>query len=177
MLTKKNILITGPPGIGKTTLIENLSRELENLHPVGFYTAEIREDGQRKGFELISLTGNRELLSHVEITNPTRVGKYHVNVEGFERFLDTILFSEPSKGCAIIDEIGKMECLSDKFRRLLEKLLDSDTTVIATIAVRGNTFMEKIKERADASLFQMTLSNRDSLLSKIMQQISEHRDR
>ncbi len=46
---KKNLLITGLPGIGKTTLIKKLSEELKVLHPAGFYTEEIREEGQRKG--------------------------------------------------------------------------------------------------------------------------------
>lgn len=55
----KNILITGMPGVGKTTLIKRLSEELKDYHPVGFYTAEIREEGVRKGFELIGLDGRR----------------------------------------------------------------------------------------------------------------------
>jgi nucleoside-triphosphatase len=48
-LTKKNLLITGLPGVGKTTLIKKLSEELKHLHPAGFYTEEIREQGQGKG--------------------------------------------------------------------------------------------------------------------------------
>ncbi len=45
-----NILITGPPRVGKTTLIKRLFEELTHHHPVGFYTEEIREGGIRKGF-------------------------------------------------------------------------------------------------------------------------------
>ena len=77
-LTKNNILITGLPGIGKTTLIKKLSEELRNFHPVGFYTAEIREEGIRNGFELISLDGRKGLLSHIDIKSPYRVGKYKI---------------------------------------------------------------------------------------------------
>ena len=68
---KKNFLITGLPGVGKTTLIKKLSEKLKHLHPAGFYTEEIREAGQRKGFELISLDGKRGLLSH-------EIGRAHV---------------------------------------------------------------------------------------------------
>jgi nucleoside-triphosphatase len=57
----KNILITGQPGIGKTTLIKKLATELADLRPVGFYTEEIRENGVRRGFELVSLSGQRGL--------------------------------------------------------------------------------------------------------------------
>jgi nucleoside-triphosphatase len=75
VLTMKNILITGQPGIGKTTLIKKLSDELKYLHPVGFYSTEIREEGIRKGFELISLSGRKGLLSHTDIRSPCRVGR------------------------------------------------------------------------------------------------------
>jgi len=37
----KNILITGLPGIGKTTLIKRLSEAFSPFSPIGFYTAEI----------------------------------------------------------------------------------------------------------------------------------------
>ncbi len=56
---KKNLLVTGLPGVGKTTLIKKLSEALKDFHPVGFYTEEIRERGERKGFELISLEGKK----------------------------------------------------------------------------------------------------------------------
>jgi adenylate kinase len=42
---RKNLLITGLPGVGKTTLIRGLAQELRDLNPVGFFTTEIREGG------------------------------------------------------------------------------------------------------------------------------------
>ncbi|MDP3015544.1 MAG: nucleoside-triphosphatase, partial [Deltaproteobacteria bacterium] len=83
----KKILITGLPGIGKTTLIKRLSEALSSFSPIGFYTTEIREEGVRKGFELISPDGKRKLLSHREFKSPYRVGSYRVDVKGFEEFL------------------------------------------------------------------------------------------
>lgn len=165
---KKNILITGLPGIGKTTLIKKLSEELKHLHPVGFYTEEIREKGQRKGFELVSLDGKRGLLSHKDIKSPCRVGQYRVDIEGFENFLNAIPFFDPSPRLIIIDEIGKMECLSDRFKNLLKKMFDSEKFVIATIALKGGGLIREIKEGQDIKLFQMTRDNRDSLLLEIL---------
>jgi len=165
---KKNILLTGLPGIGKTTLIRRISEELKNLHPAGFYTEEIREEGIRKGFELISLDGKKGLLSHVDIKSPNRVGKYRIDVKGFEGFLDSIAFFASNTQLIIIDEIGKMECLSPKFKKLIEEILDSKKMVIATIAFKGIGFINEIKKRNDAKLFEITERNRDSLLSEIL---------
>ena len=173
---KKNILLTGLPGVGKTTLIRRLSEELKNLHPAGFYTEEIREEGVRKGFELIGLDGKKGLLSHVEIKSPYRVGKYKVDVKGFEGFLDSIAFFAPETKLTIIDEIGKMECLSPEFKRLIKEILDSEKMVIATIAFKGSGLIEEIKKRNDVRLFEITERNRDSLLSEIFSYLKKSSD-
>jgi nucleoside-triphosphatase len=170
-MIKKNILITGLPGVGKTTLIKKLCEELKNFHPAGFYTTEIRQKGNRKGFELISLDGRRGILSHTEIKSLYRVGKYKVDIKGFEDFLETILFSDPATPLVIIDEIGKMECFSDKFRRLLKETLDSEKFVIATIALKGAGLIAEIKRRLDIKVFEITQSNRDNLLLEILKDL------
>ena len=102
-MAKKNILITGLPGVGKTTLVKKLVDELKQFHPVGFYTEEIREEGTRKGFALISLDGRRGLLSHTDIKSPHRVGTYRVDVKGFEVFLTFLPFLNPSTRLVIIE--------------------------------------------------------------------------
>jgi nucleoside-triphosphatase len=169
-LARKNILITGLPGVGKTTLIKNIVEAFKDLRPVGFYTAEIREGSIRKGFELISLDGRKGLLSHTDIQSPHRVGKYKVDVERFEAFLGSIPLLNPSTRLVIIDEIGKMECLSNRFRNLLGEILDSRTLVIATIALKGGGFIEKVKKRDDVELFELNHHNRDVLFSEILKE-------
>lgn len=168
--TKKNILITGLPGTGKTTLIKKLSGGLKDFKPVGFYTSEIREKGVRKGFELVSLDGRKGLLSHVDIKSPYRVGKYRVDVKGFEDFLDSISFLSHETNLIFIDEIGKMECFSGKFKILLKGILDSEKFVIATIAIKGSGIISDIKTRDGVMLFEMTQSNRDYILSEILRE-------
>ena len=169
---KRNILVTGLPGVGKTTLIKKISEELKHLHPVGFYTTEIREEGMRKGFELISLEGRKGILSHINIKSPYRVGKYKVDIKSFEDFLDSIPFFHSLTPLIIIDEIGKMECLSEKFKKILNDILDSEKWVIATIALKGSELIAEIKKREDIKLFEMTKSNRDSLFSEILKEIT-----
>ena len=167
-LIKKNLLITGLPGVGKTTLIKKLSEALNGLHPIGFYTEEIREEGVRKGFGLIDLEGRRGLLSHQNIRSDYKVGQYQVDIKGFEDFLDSISFFNPSTRLIIIDEIGKMECLSGRFKKLLKEILDSEKWVIATIALKGIGLIAEVKGRKDVKLIEITKKNRDFLFSEIL---------
>ncbi len=118
----RHFLITGQSGIGKTTLIKNIAKALEVLHSVGFYTAEIRERNLRLGFTLTDFDGRKNVLAHVNIKGGFRVGRYGVDTEGFEDFLEPIPFLAPETRLIIIDEIGKMECFSVKFRKLLKTL-------------------------------------------------------
>lgn len=94
-----------------------------------------------------------------------------MDIKGFEAFLDSIPFLDPSAGPIIIDEIGKMECLSEKFRNLLKKVLDSGKLVIATIALKGGGLIGEIKEREDIKIFEITPHNREALLVQILKEI------
>ena len=71
-----HVLLTGLPGVGKTTLIRELGKRLADYHPAGFYTEEIREEGIRKGFRLESLDGRQLTLAHSDRKGPHRVGRY-----------------------------------------------------------------------------------------------------
>ncbi len=161
-------LLTGSPGVGKTTVIRKVAASLAELHPAGFYTAEIREKGVRRGFELIALDGQRGVLSHIDIKSPNRVGKYGVDVGTFEAFLDAIDLLNSVHSLIMIDEIGKMEWLSVAFRRMINTLFESDTTVIATIALKGGGLIDEIKHRPDAMLFEVTFRNRDAIAGEVV---------
>jgi nucleoside-triphosphatase len=163
----KNILITGIPGVGKTTLIRNLSDHLAAFHPVGFYTLEIRRQGIRRGFEIISLDGRKELLSHIDIRSPYRIGRYGIDVEGFERLIDAIPFSDPHNLIVVLDEIGKMECFSSRFFALVRGTLDSDKPVLATVARSGGGLIAEVKRRTDVTLYELTQANRKALFRDV----------
>lgn len=173
MRVKKNILITGAPGVGKTTIVRRIADELKDLNPVGFYTAEIREEGTRKGFELKGFDGTTFILSHTKIKGSHRVGKYVVDIKAFDEFLDKLRPVKFSARVVIIDEVGKMECFSSKFREIISELLDSSIPVVATVALRGGGLISEIKDRSDVDIFEVTHGNRNTLPPYLMSLVRE----
>jgi nucleoside-triphosphatase len=175
---KRHLLITGLPGTGKTTLLMGLVRRFAYLAPAGFYTEEVRDQGMRRGFRLQGLDGREGKLADVGFGGPHRVGRYGVDVEGFEAFLTSLdLPSNPSP-LVFIDEIGKMECLSQRFVELAETLLDSEKTVVATVARQGEGLIRMVKGRPDSLLLEVTPMNRqvlpDELVRWVEQRLAVH---
>ncbi|MCE7698939.1 MAG: metallopeptidase TldD-related protein [Methanobacterium paludis] len=78
-----NILITGKPGIGKTTVLNRVKEAVEDLsHSVGGVTCpEIRENGRRVGFNIVDVSNDKKgILAHVKCKGP-HVGRYGVNLK------------------------------------------------------------------------------------------------
>lgn len=166
-----NILLTGRPGIGKTTVIQRVIQR-QGGSASGFYTQEIREGGVRQGFEALTLDGRRALLAHVESSSPLRVSKYGVELEEFERSIVPSIDPRVSPAeVIVVDEIGKMECFSAAFCQEVVKALDSETIVLGTIAERGSDFIESLKERQDIVLVEVTQENREALPARIVEMI------
>jgi len=171
-MNKRNILITGPPGIGKTTLIKKIAERLREYRPSGFYTEEVRDErGQRIGFDIININNEqRGVLARVSSGRSTyRVGKYSVYLREFEEFIKGMDID--SSSIVIIDEIGKMECFSDFFKDMIKGLIESQRILIATVALKGGGLIQGIKKRKDVDIYHVTLKNRNSLMDEIMRKI------
>ncbi len=167
---QKNIFLTGLPGTGKTTAIRRIIDGL-GIPASGFYTQEIREHGRRTGFMIRTLDGNRGYLAHVDIKSPHKVSKYGVSLENIDSIAVPSIEVTTDEEIIVIDEIGKMECFSEKFRGAVTRALDSPAFVIGTIARMGGGLISSVKKRPDVQVIEITRSNRDSIPSAIIQKI------
>jgi len=162
------ILITGLPGCGKTTAVVRIMENLDRTKVAGFYTQEIRENDTRKGFSWNRLDGTAGVLAHVEINGPFKVGKYSVDVAGFEKDIVPALDAGRTDAqLFVVDEIGKMECFSERFVTVVCTLFASDKSVLATVARKGGGLISEVKSFPGTRLFNLTRENRDETVAEV----------
>jgi nucleoside-triphosphatase len=167
---KRHLLITAVPGAGKTTVIRRLA-EFAAKRAAGFYTEEIRVRGERRGFRLIGLEGTEAVIAHVDFPKTHRVGKYGVDVAAIDAAVDAALARRRGAKVYLIDEIGKMECLSPRFLAAVRALLEGSLPLVATVAKRGEGFIAEVKQRADSELWTLTRENRDAMPAEIRKRV------
>ena len=122
--------------------------------------------GERRGFRLVSLTGFEAVIAHVDFPKTHRVGKYGVDIAAIDAAVEEALESHDAQ-LYLIDEIGKMECLSERFVACLRGLLDGPATLVATVASRGAGFIAEVKRRPDCELWTVNRADRDAMPAKI----------
>jgi len=166
-MKRKNILFTGSPGCGKSTLIEKIVARTKRP-ATGFFTREIREHGRRVGFSINTLDGKEGVLAHQNIKSRYKVGKYGVNIQDIDSVAVSAMHTDNEKVVVVIDEIGKMECFSPLFEDAVLRVLNSKNPVLGSIPLSGGPFIGKIKRRDDILIVEVTKNNRDSLVGKFV---------
>ena len=167
------ILLTGLPRSGKTTAVSQIITNFNCEKIAGFYTQEIRQGGVRKGFSWQRFDGATGTLAHIDIKGPFRVGKYGVDVAGFEKSVVPTLDAEESDTkLFVIDEIGKMECFSEKFVIAIRHLFKSNKSILATVALKGSGLISEVKNYSNTKLFNLTRQNSEKTIYEILQVLS-----
>ena len=173
MTAKRAFLVTGHPGCGKTTLVRRLVDEL-GVPAGGFYTQEIRARGRREGFGLTTLDGKTATLASVHIAGGPRVARYGVNIAA----MDDVATPAIERAIAdarliVIDEIGKMELLSNRFRQAVLAALECGKPVLATVMLAAHPWADALKRRPEVSLLVLTEANRTEAVGDLLTQVRE----
>ena len=170
------LLLTAQPRTGKSTAIKKIVNMLGKDNCGGFYTEEIREDGERVGFRICTLSGQTALLSHVNIESNYRISKYGVDLESFEKLCISEIvnaMNDEKTKYIIIDEIGPMQLFSEKYKELLLKLLECKKTVIGTIFMDSYDWLDDFKKKDNVNLIEITFENRDMLPLQLVQNLTK----
>jgi nucleoside-triphosphatase len=124
------------------------------------------------GFEVITLDGRRGWLARVDFPGPHRVGKYGVDVAGFEAVALPAMKPGGGVDLVIIDEVGKMECLSPRFIAAMEQLWTAPPALVATVALKGGGYLQALKAKSEARLLPVTPANRERLPREILEMLA-----
>jgi nucleoside-triphosphatase len=136
----------------------------------GFTSEEIREGGRRVGFRIGALGGEHGILAHVDIPGPPRVGKYGVDLETFERLAIPALVP-PGAGVTVIDEIGKMELASPRFREVVSRLFDEPVRLVATLGPHPHPFTDALRRRPGVETMRVTGATRERLPGELRERL------
>ncbi len=135
----------------------------------GFYTEEIRSQGVRQGFRLVTLDGRSTTLAHIDIHSPYRVSKYGVDLDSLDRIgISALNQAAQQHDLVIIDEIGKMELFSANFRETVLQIIDSGKKVLGTIMLTPNPWADATKRRPQVTLVEVTRANHQQVLAELL---------
>lgn len=166
----RTLLLTGRPGVGKTTVIRKVTQEIGD-EAGGFYTDEIRgADGRRKGFRLVTLQGEAAVMAHVELRHPDapQVSRYGVDLDAIEQVgIRALKQAMTHDALVVVDEIGKMELLSQAFRDVVTAAVGGSPAVLGTVMSGEHPFVEALKSRRHVEVWEVTTDNRDRLPERI----------
>lgn len=168
----QNVLVTGAPGVGKTTLVREIVERF-GTGARGFYTVEVRDSrGRRRGFEVVTLTGERARLADISLESRFRVGRYGVALEAFEevavRELEDTLSGTGDTRIVVVDEIGRMELHSKKFQEAVWEVLDLSVPVLGVLMSGRHPFADRVRNRADVTVLALSRKNREVLKGRVM---------
>ncbi len=167
-MAKEVILLTGPPGIGKTTILRDVISS--TIGPYGgFYTLAVSESGMRTRFDIVTLDGKRAVLAEKTRPNMPMVGSYHVNIEALDSIAVPALKDAMMTGkTVVVDEIGPMEVLSTEFRLTISGIVaNPDLSLLGTIVQRQCDFADELKAHPRLTLIDITRENRNRLRAQL----------
>lgn len=163
------IFITGEPRVGKTTLIKEISNILiiKGYKTSGFITTDLISNGYRTGFNIIDLmTKEERIFASKNIKTGYKFGSYYLNIENLEEIFNRVIKSDFD--ILIIDEIGKMEFYSKKFKDKIFEIMKSNINILATL---HRDFVEQFK--IYGKFFVLNKNNKENIKNEILKLISK----
>ena len=167
-MEKRHIVLTGPRGSGKSSLIAEMIRETE-VPVYGFITDCLSAD--QGGFHPIYIHPAGEEKREYEERN--RIGScdtriHNIRSEIFDTVGTELIRSAEPGGILVMDELGFMEEQSVRFMRAVEDALDSEIPVLAACKSREDIpFLCRIRAHPAVRLLSPNPGNWEDIRTEI----------
>lgn len=174
------ILLTAPPGLGKTTVLESVVRDFEGKH-YGIIAREIlNERSERVGFTSIDPEGkSRQFMFHTNTpTEETIGGLFDVDVSAIDEFVVPELrkgLNDP-QSLIFVDEIGRAQAKSALFLDSLREIFRSPCNILATIVYDPEPWSLEFKADRAACMLTVLEENRNHLPSILVNAFSHSKE-
>eukprot|EP00977_Amphora_coffeiformis_P007980 scaffold1803_cov92-Amphora_coffeaeformis.AAC.3 len=183
-ISRNWILVTGQPGCGKTTAVQRMAAALQEAGVTvkGFTTDEVRPQpgSSRIGFDVVTIPdGQRGPLARKGGKGDgPKTGPYTVDVPSLERLALPTLEFDPNIQVYVLDEIGRMELHSVKFKQHVQALLARDNVrlVGAITAPRYGhrvEFCDHVAATPGVTVHNLTKANREQVVQRLLEQLEQ----
>jgi len=168
-----NILLTGKPGIGKSTVLEKIITSFAPPEISGCITQEIRDSsGDRIGFVSQGIGKNtREIcIAHsLDIDSDVCVGKYNIDITAVKNTMSFVK-KKLTTQLVVIDEIGRIQ---SKAAGVIDGIYDlfqnnKNHIILSTIVYDDESFARPFKENLSNILLKVSLENREYLIDVLL---------
>lgn len=161
----KNIFITGERGIGKSTLLNKVVKNM-NCSIGGFIQEKVFTD-KTTSFNVVSLYNLEDSYTIGIYDKEKEV--LHSDLSIFNVISEEILLkSLGNRKLIILDELGFMEENAKLFKETIIKVLNSDTPVLGVLKECDGNFIQQIKMREDVQVIRINENNRNSMADEIL---------
>ena len=162
-------LIIGPRGVGKSTLIRRVIREL-SCPVFGFETKRepAMADEIRGNPIYIHMIGEPRHYAEDNLMGHCKNRIFNTRSGAFDSYVPKLMQSVPEGGIICFDELGFMEAQETRFCRAVMSRLDGNIPVIAAVKDKNFPFLNEVRAHPDCKYFYLTEENRDELFSDVL---------
>ncbi len=165
------LAITGPPGVGKSTLVQNCAKA--SRHKVGGVLArDKRVKDRRVGFELLDLGSGAMGMLADETGDGPQLGKYRVRLDDLDRIGARAIEEALQSDLIVVDEVGPMELSSRRFVAAVEKAIVSDKPMLVVLHQWSHHPLAK-KIRKTFRVITLSQENRDMIANEISMEMKK----
>jgi len=166
---KRKIFLTAKPRTGKSTAIKKIVEFLGKENCYGFYTEEIRVNGIREGFKIITMDGREGVFASTTSNSKIRLSRYGLDMDTFENLcISSIKNISDENKMIVIDEVGPMQIFSELFKQTLEEVLELSNPIIGAVFFDKYPWIDEFKLRKEIKVVEITVENRDDMPEQLI---------